>query len=295
MFKTNLLAKHVKLALLASMTVVTPLTANAAEEVNQAEITNDVEVISVTGVRSSLRDAAFLKKSASQIMDAISAEDIGQLPDNNMAEALQRVTGIQINRDDTGSGSGFQVRGLSQNRVEIDGQSMAGSGEDRSNNFGSIDSALFSGVEVIKSPMADMTEGGIGATVRLKSREPLSFKKPTVNINAALKQDVLADDKGNKLAILGADKYDLGDLGEFGVLVNLTRDEANRATHQFGSNWQLATKEQLDGSDIFLNDDGLKINLYRPQNLALQQQEFAEDKYGANLNLQWAINENAQP
>ena len=88
-----------------------------------------VEEIVITGVKQSIQDAASIKRKASQIMDVISAEDIGQLPDNNIAEAMQRVTGVQISRGDTGEGDGFQVRGLSENRVEVNGRSMSSSGE----------------------------------------------------------------------------------------------------------------------------------------------------------------------
>ena len=293
MYKRKSLAALIRFHILASAAAIAPMciqNAYAQDEV----AADEVEEVVITGVRNSLKESASLKKNAAQIMDAISAEDIGQLPDNNMAEALQRVTGIQIGRDDSGAGSGFQVRGLSENRVEIDGQSMAGSGESRSNSFGSIDSALFSGVEVYKSPMADMTEGAIGATIRLKTKQPLAYKKTTFNINAQAKEHVLVDDLAHKVSALGATKFDLDKLGEFGVALNLSNETQVSQAHSFSSNWGLANPDQIQGSSIFTNADGLKNNIYRPQNLNLEQKGFDEEKIGYNLNLQWAFSDRAE-
>ncbi|WP_019027983.1 TonB-dependent receptor [Colwellia piezophila] len=304
MYKKNKITKSIQLQLLtAALLMPLPFMAVQAQETaqetaeektqktNEAKTEDAVEVISVTGTLNSLREAAAAKRYANQILDAISAEDIGQLPDNNMAEALQRITGVQIGRDDTGAGSGFAVRGLSDNRVEINGQTMAGSGESRSNDLSSLDSALFSGVEVIKSPTADMIEGALGATVRLKTRKPLDMKDNMLNLDVRGTKDSMADDYGHKVSILGATKFDLNDYGQFGVIVNLSTNNTINSSHNFGSNWGLASQSQIDGKSIFQDDAQRSFNLYSPLNLGLKQSYFDTQKDSANLELQWQVND----
>ena len=85
----------------------------------------DDDAIVVTGIRASLERAADIKREAEQVMDVITAEDVGKLPDANVAEALQRVTGVQITRV-FGEGQSVSVRGLQQVRVEVDGRTLLG-------------------------------------------------------------------------------------------------------------------------------------------------------------------------
>ena len=85
--------------------------------------------IVVTGIQQSLKAAADVKRNSAQIVDAVVAEDIGKLPDNNIAEALQRITGVSI-ATDFGIGDSVSIRGLSQNRVELNGRTTTGDGRD---------------------------------------------------------------------------------------------------------------------------------------------------------------------
>lgn len=292
MFKRHILARSIQRCMWTTLvlSMASPLAmADEATKENKNKVEDAPEVITVTGVRSSLRDAAFMKKSAEQIMDAISAEDIGQLPDNNIAEALQRVTGIQINRDATGQGSGFQVRGLSQNRVEINGQGMGSGGDDRSNSFNAVDSALFSKIEVIKSPTADMVEGASGATVRLHTFKPLDFKKTTVNASLQGTKDDLAEDWGGKGTLMGTTKFDLGSFGELGFLFNSALERSYRESHTFNSDWspvidtQVAHSPQMAGKAIF-----------RPNNISMEQKPYQDDRQSYDGAIQWALNDNVQ-
>ena len=121
------------------------------------------DAIVVTGIRASLEQAADIKREASQVMDVITAEDVGKLPDANVAEALQRVTGVQITRV-FGEGQSVSVRGLQQVRVEVDGRTLLGWSArlsppendqlGRSSGLDSVPSSLFGRLEVRKSPLA---------------------------------------------------------------------------------------------------------------------------------------------
>lgn len=242
MFKKKKLAEQICLSLLASFTALGAMSA-VAEEANTQGATQaeEPEVITVTGIRSSLKESLSAKKDAQQIMDAISSEDIGKLPDTNVAEALSRITGVQINRNDAGDGSGFQVRGLSQNRVEVNGRSMVSNSDgSRSNSFSATSSALFKGIEVIKTPTADTVEGALGATIRLKTFKPLDFKKSftyTGNFQY-VGQDNANKDKGLIASSLLATRWDVGE-GEMGALINVSHEDRDITTTRWTSKWEV--------------------------------------------------------
>lgn len=147
-----------------------------------------LEEIIVTGLRASLEQAVDIKRDAPQVMDVITASDVGKLPDINVAEALQRVTGVQITRV-FGEGQSVSVRGLQQVRVEVDGRTLLGWSArlsppendqlGRSSGLDSVPSSLFGKLAVYKTPLASQAEGGLGGTVNLTTPKPLSFKEPT--------------------------------------------------------------------------------------------------------------------
>ena len=144
--------------------------------------TADIEEIVVTGIRSSLKDSMNIKRDATGVVDAISAEDIGKFPDTNLAESLQRVTGISIDRS-LGEGSTVTARGFGAdyNLVTFNGRTMptstlgdgASAPSSRSYDFGNIASEAIAGVEIYKTSRADVQSGGIGATINIKTTKPL--------------------------------------------------------------------------------------------------------------------------
>jgi TonB-dependent receptor len=143
--------------------------------------TNDKNAIIVTGIRQSLRSARDIKKNSDQIVDSISASDIGALPDRSVSEALQRVPGVTLqrtnaNRDParlSAEGGGIFVRGLSWVRSELNGRDIFGATNGRALNFEDISADLLAGIDVYKNPSAEMIEGGIGGLVNLRTRKPL--------------------------------------------------------------------------------------------------------------------------
>ena len=180
-----------KLAGGASLAVLAMSPAYAQDAAGNAPAEEDAIV--VTGIRASLEQAADIKREAAQVMDVITAEDVGKLPDANVAEALQRVTGVQITRV-FGEGQSVSVRGLQQVRVEVDGRTLLGWSArlsppendqlGRSSGLDSVPSSLFGRLEVRKSPLASQAEGGLGGTVNLVTPKPLSFKEPTISVRA---------------------------------------------------------------------------------------------------------------
>ena len=132
------------------------------------------EVIAV-GIRQSLENALVEKRQANSLIEVILAEDIGKLPDQNLAEVLENVTGIQITRT-AGVGTGVQIRGTNDNRVEINGVNTVASGTGRGGtNFEDLAAGIIAGVEVIKAPEAKTIEGSIGGTINLRTIRPLDL------------------------------------------------------------------------------------------------------------------------
>uniref|UniRef100_UPI00131F1B42 TonB-dependent receptor plug domain-containing protein n=1 Tax=Xanthomonas fragariae TaxID=48664 RepID=UPI00131F1B42 len=120
----------------------------------QEAITQQLDTVQVTGTRSSVTKAQLVKQNAEQIVDSIVAEDIGKLPDNNVAEALQRISGIQISRN-YGEGSSIAIRGLTQVRTELNGRDIFTANDGRGLSFEDVSAELLGGVNVYKNPSAD--------------------------------------------------------------------------------------------------------------------------------------------
>ena len=145
---------------------------------------SEVEAVVVTGFRASLANALTLKKNSDQIIESITAEDMGKFPDQNIAESLQRLPGVQIDREN-GQGTKVRIRGLDQNVTLLNSDTFLsgleafrlGEGNAKqTNSLEGIPSDLLAGVDVIKSPQADQIEGGLGGTVNLKTRNALDVR-----------------------------------------------------------------------------------------------------------------------
>ncbi|WP_445428252.1 TonB-dependent receptor [Alishewanella sp. HL-SH05] len=147
-----------------------------------ADENSDIEIIQVSGIRGSLIKSMDVKRSSVGVVDAISAEDIGKFPDTNLAESLQRITGVAIDRSN-GEGSRVTVRGFGPdfNLVMLNGRQMPASSleatsasSSRSYDFANIASEGISGVEVYKTGRATIATGGMGSTINILTTKPLN-------------------------------------------------------------------------------------------------------------------------
>jgi len=154
----------------------------AQAQESQDSAMEEFEEITITGIRGALRQSLETKRSSYAIVDAISAEDIGKFPDKNVAESLQRISGVTIQRQ-FGEGQGVAIRGASQNMTltTLNGQNVASTGwfvfepARRSFNYSLLPSELVGNIEVYKSSQADLNEGGVGGTVVINTRKPLEM------------------------------------------------------------------------------------------------------------------------
>jgi TonB-dependent receptor len=161
---------------------VSSLLGTLAAPVLAQEASDSTEVIEVRGLRSSLAESAAIKRNSVGIVDAISAEDIGKFPDTNLAESLQRITGVSISRVN-GEGSEVTVRGFGgeNNMITLNGRMMPAAsafgqnqgGAGRAFDFANLASEGIRAVEVYKTSKADIATGGIGATINLITTKPL--------------------------------------------------------------------------------------------------------------------------
>ncbi|PBN42389.1 TonB-dependent receptor [Sphingobium sp. D43FB] len=187
--KTRILSAYVSgaSALALSMGLQPAFAQDSIAEDQPAEIV-------VTGIRASLNAASDIKRNAQGVVDAISAEDIGKFPDTNLAESLQRITGVSIDRSN-GEGSTVTVRGFGPefNLVLLNGRQMPTSTLDdgasapasRSFDFANLASEGVAGVEVYKSGRATLPTGGIGSTINIKTPRPLD--RPGLKGSVAVK------------------------------------------------------------------------------------------------------------
>ncbi|MDA8935595.1 TonB-dependent receptor [Porticoccaceae bacterium] len=208
------------------LTLAAALVSSFTASLNAQEA--QIEEVVVSGIRSSLANALEEKRSASNLIEVIQAEDIGKLPDQNLAEVLENVTGVQITRT-AGIGTGVQIRGTNANRVEINGVSTVGSGSGRSGiNFEDVNASIISSVEVTKASEAKTIEGSVGGTINLRTIRPLELEETLGSVRVQIEDSSLTSD-GSKPRYSGAwgDKWTT-DAGEFGVVISgsVTEQEA---------------------------------------------------------------------
>ncbi|MGN6597168.1 TonB-dependent receptor [Sphingopyxis terrae] len=247
------LASGVSLAVL----VATPAWAQDAADAGSADDAASNEIV-VTGFRQSLQAALNVKRDSVAAVDAIVAEDIAKFPDQNLAESLQRIPGISIQRDG-GEGRAITVRGLGAQftRVRLNGLETvatstdgASANRDRAFDFNVFASELFSSIVVHKTAEASLDEGSLGAVVDLNTGNPLGGK---AGLHGALSvvgsYNDLSKDLGPRVAGLLSWR---NDAGTFGASVSAAYSKGN--TLELGNNsvrWAQARFDSVDGTSCW--------------------------------------------
>lgn len=227
-FKPNL----IKAALVSSgfaFSVVAPIA--TAQEAD-----TDTEIIQVTGIRGSLMRAQAIKMDNSSIVEAISAEDIGKLPDTSVAESLARLPGLAGERRN-GRTSGLSVRGFNENYVgtSLNGRELLGMGDNRGVEFDLYPTEIVSNILVYKTPEAGLITQGIGGTIDLQTISPLGEQR-TVTLNGTFEQNQTDsgnpdfDNSGHRLSFNYVDSFADDTLGLALVIASL---ESPRQENQF--------------------------------------------------------------
>lgn len=181
--------------------------------------TFELDPVVVYGARASLATAQEIKRDKSEIVDSVVASDIHKLPDFNVTDALQRVTGVQILRD-RGEGAGVAIRGLTQMETLLNGREIFTAGNGRNLDFADIPSEMLAGIDVYKTSSADQIEGGIGGTIDLRTHRPFDFSGRRIVGSARVIRGDLVNKQEAQFSTLLSDRWQTGQ-GEIGALLNL--------------------------------------------------------------------------
>ena len=177
----------------ASVVLLTGATAAQAQQAAPAASPQSLETVVITGIRKSLDSAVTLKRESRGLVDGIVAEDIGKFPDTNLAESMQRIAGVSIDRNSSGEGSKVTVRGVGPdfNMVLLNGRQMptSSSGGSRAFDFANLSSDAVSALEVYKTARASSPTGGIGATINVKTARPLDVRERLASIGIKANYD----------------------------------------------------------------------------------------------------------
>lgn len=217
-------------AIIGLLTSVAGTQAIAQDAPTPSGATEQVEELMVTGIRGSLQRSMDVKRAAGGVVDAISSEDIGKFPDTNLAESLQRITGVSIDRSG-GEGQLITVRGFGPefNTVLINGRQMATENLSRAFSFDTVASELVSGLEVYKTSSATMQSGGVGSTVNVKTARPFAIGEFKVagSVKAAMEEN--SEETTPQISGLISNVFNDG---QFGALLAVSRQERDTRLNQ---------------------------------------------------------------
>jgi len=197
-----------------------------------------LEELVVTGIRQSLKNSVDVKRNASGVVDAISAEDIGNFPDTNIAESLQRITGIQINRE-RGEGNTASIRGLPADFVQVRLNNIAlpnAIGDavrdtSRTFDFAALPSEFVRTLEVHKTPQASLEEGGLAGTIVIRTPRPFDYQDRVISFTVEGSLESNHDEVGPRFTGFFSDRF--GEEENFGITAGISLSERNAGTQEF--------------------------------------------------------------
>ncbi|WP_076420064.1 TonB-dependent receptor [Colwellia sp. UCD-KL20] len=264
--KHNFKITTLSAAIMATFIAMPTYAAEEAEQLSEIEVRKaereakkqqaEIEVIEVTGFAGSLRKAMNAKRFSDGVSDSIHAEDVGKSTDQNIADALSRVTGVNV-QEEGGEGARISVRGAgpSMNQISMNGitltSGLSGDGSDptadQSVDLSAFSSDILSSIDVVKTASADQEEGSLGASVRLNTVKPLNLNRPRRNVTVEGRYNDFSDENDFRINGSFADKY-LDDT--LGFVITASSDTQKTRQDRVQSGW-------VDGSIAIadLNDD----------------------------------------
>jgi TonB-dependent receptor len=274
--------------------LVTPAWGQSAGESETAET---AEIV-VTGIRGALQTAAVRKKNADTVMDSITATDIGAFPDKSVAEALQRVPGVTVNRfalstdtaHFTAEPSGVIVRGLPQVRNEFNGRDTFSANSSRGLSWGDVPAELLGGVDVYKNQTADLIEGGIAGSVNLRTRVPFDQKGELIQIGVKANYGDAAKKWTPDVNAYYSNRWNTG-IGEIGLMGHVAYSHVKTASLGLQSyRAGVFTGGMIAGSE---NVDGVfgPGAVVIPTSLTMLDAQYDRKRTGIAAAAQWKSND----
>jgi iron complex outermembrane receptor protein len=238
-----------------SIAIVGRPTAALVDDSAEAENANDDIV--VTGIRGSLSNALETKRKSDSIVDSISAEDVGRFPDTNIAESVQRITGVQINRT-RGEGRTVNIRGLPANftLATLNGRTLPNAfslGSARSFDFAVLPPEFVRSLEVYKAPVADIDDGGLAGVVNIRTPRALDIGKRTFSASAQGQYESNSGKWAPRVSAFYADTF--AD-GRIGVAIGASYTGRKAETHTVGTTYTTTT----EGAGIVAGSGPLDLN-----------------------------------
>ncbi|MEO9969884.1 MAG: TonB-dependent receptor [Hyphomonadaceae bacterium] len=248
-----------------------------------------LESVVVKGIRGSLKSAQDIKRNADTFVDAISASDIGALPDRSVSEALQRVPGVSVIRfagpNDPDhfavEGSGVVIRGLPFVRSELNGRDVFGANAGGVLGFEDVSPELLGSVQVFKNQTADLIEGGIAGTIDLRTRLPFDSDDQVFAFSLEGNYGDLRKQFTPSGSALYSNSWDT-DLGRFGFLVNGSYNELKSRA----DGTQLADFRDPNNLDGTIEGDSPGA-VFIPQGIGIRTQDFDRERQSYGAALQW--------
>ncbi|TYK66237.1 TonB-dependent receptor [Colwellia echini] len=244
----NFKRSAISAAVLATL-FATPIYAQDEQTDNKDIKENEqkVEVIEVTGFRGSLQKAVNNKRFSDSVSDSVFAEDVGKSTDQNIADALSRVTGVNI-QEENGEGTRISVRGAgpSLNQISLNGvaltSGLSGDGSDpsasQSVDLSSFSSDILSSIDVIKTSSAEQEEGSLGASVVLRTVKPLSLGAPRRTVGLEGRYNDFSEEFDGRVNASFADKY-FDDT--FGFVLTVSQDNQKTREDRLNTDWNDST------------------------------------------------------
>lgn len=248
---------------------------------------DELEEIIVTGVRASLKSAIDMKRSSDAIVDGISSEDVGKFPDANIAEALQRVPGVSIDRSG-GEGRYVSIDGLGPDfaNVLFNGRPVASENSGRSFSFDTVASDLIGNVLVYKSQPANVTEGGVGGTVDIVTAKPFDFRGFRFAGNVSANYEENSEKTTPQVSFVMSNRfYD----GRLGVLASFVHQERKQRTYDVQNSGMI--HNLFFDADAYAYVSDHRDEAWRMQDLTRSVVEEDRTRTGGTLAVQFQATE----
>ncbi|MEW6990157.1 TonB-dependent receptor [Colwelliaceae bacterium 6441] len=291
---SNFSRKHLAVCISAILASNVCAKAYAQETVTTNKDEPAIEVIEVTGIMSSLTRSMSLKRNASGVVDVISAEDMGKFPDTNLAESLQRITGVSVSRSN-GEGSQITVRGFGPefNLITLNGRQMPGTGNTRSYSLENLSSDGVSALEVQKTARAESPSGGLGATVNIVTMKPFASPGEKFVISGKGIYDSsneMGDDVTPELSGLYSNTFADDTLGVALSFSHHQRDFQKQSAHIQG--WQYQADDKLPelaaGKVVDNRDANAAAGAFFPRDINYGIADVERERTNANVAFQYA-------
>jgi TonB-dependent receptor len=289
-------------AAVAAETTASDVAPAAPAQTASAAPDEGLQEVVVTGLRHSLINAESIKRDSLGIVDAIAPQDIGKLPDANLAESLQRITGVSIDRSG-GEGEFVTVRGFGPefNTVLLNGRQLAtptdpSQASGRAFSFDTLASELVSGVEVYKSSTARLQSGGVGSTINVKTARPFDYAGFKFAGSADANYDENAKKSEPDFSFLASDRFLDGNLG---ILASGSyqrrKDRINQlATDGWIVNGGTPTSQINGGAGVAITPSNPQGNLFVPQDFGPNVNFEDRKRVGGTLVLQYQASDALQ-